>query len=1009
MKRPAPAIRSLLAVCLVTAAGLGTPAWAQPDETSDAFGGVRFPIQAAEGSIDLAGRAAWLWREGTTHRIVLDTDVRVVLGGDEFHAQSASLWLEPLGGDEYQVFGVFRGVRADAGAIDIRAETLPVRGVVRVTSPLRVRVDARFDGPPPRRGPSEAAAAFHEEARVVFAARVLGETPEGTPAIVREGVAPRPGEAVRPGETAAVVREDGPPGPQPVFRPSGVFSFYVGDRIVIEGGGDEQTSGGAGPATITATGGVVVQYQEPATGRSLEMKAERAVIFLKEGPLDRTLARLDAGQIEGIYLEGGVMGGDERWTVRSPRAYLDVERGRALMLDAVFWTTDDRTGMPVYVRAQAVRQESDRVFSAERARLANSPFFEPDFFIGIRDLEVRLEDQPRSPDAPVAEGDPLDDQRVKVKAKGVTLNTLGVPVLWLPGFAGDPDDFPLRQVRISDSNRNGTAIETEWDLAALLSKDWPGVDIGLLLDYYFDRGAAVGLDGDWDRDAHRGGIFAYLLPDDTGRDRLATGTRIDRDGETRGIFVGQDLWRFRENWTLVSELSYISDEAFVPAFFQDLGKETEDFRNRLILERGGEQTNFALEVSAAQGDFIAAEHLLQSPGYRVERQPEARFVYGMRDVFEETLPGVLAYGFEARAGSLRMKFSDVAAEEYGFTTNSLADDAFGTLPGESIGDVLRASGLDEDAVTRLDTRHELVATLSFGALRVTPFVVGRITAYDTDFEDFSPDESDETRLWGAGGVTFSTVLQKIDNDAESRLLDVHRVRHIIEPSLTVWGADTNVDREDLPVYDDDVENIASGGMLRAAVDQTWQTKRGGVGRWRDADVLKLRTEYVWSDNEAGQSAIPRWYSARPELSNPGEYLGASLIWRPTEVLAIAGETVYDLDEDHFARSSGGFLIEHRPGFQTSFEMRRIEALDATYGAAGARYRLTEKYAINTSLTYNFDLDDFQDFTALLQRRFQVGTLGVSFNYDNIRDETSIGIVFRPGGSGGLSIDPTFGG
>lgn len=1014
MKPPAPAIRSLLAASLIAAAGLGTPAFGQTRaaDHADAFGGVRFPIQPAEGIIDLAGRAGWLWREGTTHRIVLETDVRVVLGGDEFHAQAASLWLEPLGDGEYQLFGVFRGVRADAGAIDIRAETLPVRGVVRVREPLRVRVDARFDGPPPPgRGPASAVAAFHEEARVVFAARVLGHTPEGTPAIVRDGVTPPPSappsETARPGETAPVVRGESPPGPQPVFRPSGIFSFYVGDRIVIEGGGD----GAEGqPATITATGGIVLQYQEPATGRSMEMKAERAVIFLKDGPLDRTLARLDAGQVEGIYLEGGVMGGDERWTVRSPRVYLDVERGRALMLDAVFWTTDDRTGMPVYVRAQAVRQESDRVFSAERARLANSPFFEPDFFIGIRDLEVRLENEGRSAVAAGApDGGDQDDQRVKVRARSVTLNALGVPVLWLPGFAGDPDDFPLRQVRVSDSNRNGTAIETEWNLGALLGRDWPGVDIGLLLDYYFDRGVAIGLDGDWRRNNHRGGIFAYLLPDDTGRDRLATGTRIDRDGETRGIIVAQDLWDFRENWTLVSELSYISDEAFVPAIFQTLGKETEDFRNRLILERGGEQTNFALEVSAAQGDFIAAEHLLQSPGYRVERQPEARFVWGMRDVFEETLPGVLAYGFEARAGSIRMKFSDVAAEEYGFTTNSLADDAFGTLPGESIGDVLRAAGLNEDAVTRLDTRHELVATLSFGPLRVTPFVVGRITAYDTDFEDFSPDEDDKTRLWGAGGVTFSTVLQKIDNSAESRFLDIHRVRHIIEPSLTVWGADTNIKREDLPVYDDDVENLASGGMLRAAIDQTWQTKRGGVGRWRDADVLKVRTEYVWSDNEAGQSPIPRWYSARPELSNPGEYLGASVIWRPTEVLAIAGETVYDLEEDHFARSSGGILIEHRPGFQTSFEMRRIEPLDATYGAVWARYRLTEKYSVNTGATYNFDLDDFQNFSALLQRRFQVGTLGISINYDNIRDETSIGIVFRPGGSGGLNIDPTFGG
>lgn len=990
LTRHAPRFRSLLAATIIAAAGVAAPNAA--GQSGDAFAGVRFPIQAADGAIDLAARSGWLWREGSTHRIVLDTDVRVVLGGDVFYAQAASIWLQPLGSGEFQVFGVFRGVRADAGAIDIRAETLPVRGVVRASEPVRIRLDARFDGPPAGSGP---AAGFHTDANRVFAARVLGETPPDTPAIVRDAVTPGPGESMRPGESPATVRAAEPPGPQPVFRPNGVFSLSVGDRIVIEGGEGQ-------PSTITATGGVVLQYQEPATGRALEMKAERAVLFLKEGPLDRTLTRLDAGQVEGIYLEGGVMGGDERWAVRSPRAYLDVERGRALMLDAVFWTTDQRTGMPVYVRAQAVRQESDRVFSAEKARLSNSAFFEPDFFIGIRDLEVTLEGDDR------AEA-PAEDQRVRVRARSVTLNALGVPVLWLPGFSGDPDDFPLRQFRIQNSSRNGFSVETEWDLASLLNRDWPGAEVGLILDYYADRGIALGLDADWNANNHRGGLFAYLLPDDTGRDLLQRGTRIDQDGETRGMARLRDLWNFRENWTLVTELSYISDETFVPAFFPNEAKETEDFRNRVILERAGEQTHFALEVSGSQGDFISAEHLLQSQGYRVERLPEARFVWGMRDVFEETMPGVLAYGWEARAGSLRMRFSETTAAEYGFNTPTLSDDAFGTGPNDSFGDVLRAAGLNEDGVSRFDTRHELVGTLSLGPVRVTPFAVGRLTAYDTDFESFSPDETDRTRLWGAAGVTLSTVLQRVDNEAESRLFDIHRVRHIVEPSVTVWTADTNITRDDLPVYDDDVEDLLAGTTVRAAVDQTWQTKRGGIGRWRDVDVLKVRSEYVWSSDRAGNEPIPRYFAARPELSNPGEYLGLSTIWQPTEVLAIAAETIYDLETDDFARSSGGLLIQHRPGFQTSFELRRIDPIDATYGAVGADYRLTEKYAINSRVTYNFDLDDFQLFNALIQRRFQVGTLGISVNYDNIRDETSIGFVFRPGDQGGLSIDPTFGG
>lgn len=984
-------MRCAVAAAVLAACGAVSPAVGQ--DVNGGFGGVRFPIQAAEGAIELGGRAGWLWREGSTHRVLLETDVRVVLGGDVFLADAASLWLEAIGDGEYQVFGVFRGVKAEAGSIDVRAQTLPVRGVVRADGAVRVRVDARFDGPPRGKDP---AMGFHRESQRVFAARVLGVGVEGEAPVVREGV-PRGAPGVTPdGGASAVVRESEPADtPQPVFRPGGVFSFSVGDRIVAEGGGEGR------PATVTATGGVVVQYQEPATGRTLEMKAERAVVFLKgDGPLERTLTRLDADKVEGVYLEGGVYGGDDRWSVRSPRVYLDVERGRALMLDAVFWTRDERTGMPVYVRAEAVRQESQRVFSADRARLSDSEFFQPDFFIGVRRLKVTLED---------GKGEGNIDG-VKVAAKSVTLNAFGAPVLWLPGFKGDPAAFPLRGVTVQDSNRSGAMVGTRWNLNSLIGADWPGTDFSLELDYYAERGIAFGVSGDWETARHRGNLFSYLLPNDNGRDLLTAGQEIERDGETRGMIALRDIWTFREGWTLVTEATHISDEAFVPAFFPELASSTEDFRNRVILERQGEQTHFALEVSGTEADFIASEHLVQTPGYRVDRLPEARLVWGMRDVFEETLPGILAYGFEARAGSLRMRFSEVSAESYGFTTNSLADDAFGTLPGESIGDVLRAAGLNEEAVTRFDTRHELVGTLGVGPLRITPFVVGRVTAYDDSFDDFSPNEDDQTRLWGAAGVTVSTVIQKVDNRAESRALDLHRIRHIIEPSVTVWTGDSNIARGDLPVYDDDVENLLEGTMVRAAVDQTWQTKRGGAGRWRDVDVFKLRTEYVWSSDRAGNSPIPRWYSARPELSNPGEYFGVSGVWQATEAVALAGETVYDIEESEYARTSGGVLIEHQPGLTTSVEFRRIEALDATYAALSARYRLTEKYAVNTSVTYNFDEKDFQDFSALVLRRFQAGTLGVTVSYNNIRGDTSLGFVFRPGSqSGGIGIDPTFGG
>ncbi|MEM9373258.1 MAG: LPS assembly protein LptD [Planctomycetota bacterium] len=986
--------RSLLAM-VVAACGLCAPVSGQAETTSggrDAgFGDVRFPIQAADGVIELGARGGWLWKAGSTHRVHLRTDVRVVLGGDVFLADEASVWLEPIGEGLYQVFGVFGGVRADQGSIDVRARTLPVRGVVRAEA-VRLRLDARFDGPP---AADSEAFEFHETAQVLFASRVLGAPSVAANADVREGVPePREEDAGRSTTRAAVREAVAESGPRPVFTPEGVFSFSVGDRIVIEGGQPGQR------ASITATGGVVMQYNEFGTGRAVEMKAERAVVFLKsEAPLDRTLGRLSAEEIEGVYLEGGVIGGDERWTVRSPKVYLDVDRGRALMLDAVFWTTDARTGMPIYVRADAVRQESRRVFSAERARLANTAFFEPDVFIGVRRLEVELEG-----------GADAESGPAQIRGRSVTLNALGIPVLWLPGFEGDADSFPLRRIQISDSNRTGGLIETRWNLPTLFGWDWPGVEMDLLLDYFTERGFAFGLEGEWNTPAHRGGLFAYLLPDDGGTDLLNPGTRIDRDGETRGIFVGQDLWKIRDNWTLVTEGSYISDEAFVPAFYPELGSTTEDFRNRLRLERRTENTQFTAEISGTESDFIASEHLLQTPGYRVDRLPEATFFSGQRELFEEWLPGLLSYGFEARAGSLRLQFSEVSAEEYGFLTNSLSQDAVGTAPGESIGDRLRAEGLTEDAVTRFDTRHEVVATMQAGPVRITPFVVGRATIYDQSFDAFSPQESDDTRLWGAAGVTLSTSLQRVDNGVESRALDLHRLRHVVEPSLTLWASDSNITNDELPIFDDDVENLLTGTAVRAAVDQTWQTKRGGPGRWRDVDVLTLRTEYVWTSDRGGTSAIPRWYDARPELSRPGEYASASAVWQATEVVALAGEMIYDFDTDAVARSSGGVLVEHRPGFVTSAEYRRIDALEATYAAFSARYRMTEKYGVDTFVTYNFDEEDFQDFTTTIQRRFQAGTLGLRVSYDNIRGETSFGFSFSPSGQRrGLGIDPSFGG
>ncbi len=1005
----------LIAAFAGSCLALGAQAWAansiesgsprrQPDAAERTFDQINFPIEALAGQIKLKAQGGWVWREGQTHRIVLDRDVDVVLGDHRFLAASANLWLRKLASDpdrqadRYQVYAIFTDLRSADGTITMKAQQLPVRGVIEIDEPMTMTLDARFDQRP---DPKSRVGAFLAKTNAIYAQRVLGESaPASEPQAVRpwtpDWVPPQP-ETPDGGKGAHGASS--PPQRAPIFHPEGVFSVSIGGRIVIDGASSGQGS------IITADGGVMIQYQDHANQRRIDFKAQRVVIYTAGNEPITGVSALGTNQIEGIYLEGGVFAGDDQWSIRSPRMYLDVKNNKALMLDAVFWTTDQKTAMPLYVRAQSIRQTAQREFAAKKAKISNTAFFEPDLTIGVSDITVRL-DEPRDRRAD-------DDARpaVTVEGKNVTLNAGTIPVLWLPGFKGDPSAFPLKQFAVEDTNRSGTAIKTRWNALSLLNiVGPPGVTVDLNLDYYADRGFGIGVVSDWMTREHRGGLFSYLLLDDNGTDIPASGRRIERDGETRGIVALTDIWEFANAWTMVTELSYISDAAFVSSLFDQRGRTTEDFRNRLQLERLSDDTYFALELSATANDFIVPEHLLQSPGYQVNKLPEARFVSLGKDLLPDFEPGLLTYSFEARAGMLRLAFSEVAASAYGFGTNALADDAFGTTATDSLGDVFRAMGLDESAVARVDMRHELTARFDLGPIRVVPFVVGRATAYDSSFDAFSPEQNDEIRFWGSSGVTLSTTISKIDNNAQSRFFDIHRLRHVIEPSVTLWGSDSNFDANDVPIFDDDVEGLLTGTSLRAVIDQTWQTKRGGIGRWRDVDVLKLRTEYVATSNRAGKSVIPEYFSSRPELSNPGDYFGASTIWKPTEVLAFAGEIIYDLDLDQTARASVGAIIEHRPGFMTSVEYREIQALDATFASLRARYRLSDKYALNTGLNYNFDLNDFQTFNARVLRRFQIGTLGVVIRYNNIRGETSFGFVFRPSGSrGDLPIDPSWGG
>lgn len=844
---------------------------------------------------------------------------------------------------------------------------------------------------------------------------------------------------------------------EPIFSDRGQFAFSAGnDRTLAARTGEDgqplqpmRLVPGENGAdnTLILEGGVVVQYADSRKARDFQISAQRAVIFLQPGPVMQ-LGSFGAEAVKGIYLEGDVVASatdrrSGRYNLRGPRVYYDVLNQQAVMLDAVFWTYDEQRGLPLYVRAAEIRQLAANQWQASKARLTTTSFFDPVFSLGASSVTITKRTEPAGerpplPAAPASSSrarGPLDETRFAtggsiaggvatatsapgearvddaretettfVDARGITLKAGSVPFFYVPRFRGEVDELPLRDIRIDSSSGSGTALKTAWDAFSSTGlKRPPGLDASALLDWYFDRGPGLGINADYlspDKTAE-GRLLAYTLPVDYGRDVLSSGLKRGRDHEFRGLALGDYSITLDEHWSAQFEGAIISDENFVDAFFREIAREGREVTSSAYLKRQEDNALLTLLAKGEFNDFTPNHYLLQSQGFQVQKLPEAAYYRLADDLLSQSAPGALVWSHEYRASRMAFNLVEPTANELGFDTPRRARAAFGfDDPNLSPAAALRAAGFNESAVLRADTRQELTGTFEYGVFKISPFLTGRFTAYDEEFDAFNPPAApgggDSYRYWYSGGVRTSTQITRINNSIDNQLFDIHRTRHIITPSMTLWYAGANLSQNDLAPYDDYVESIATGTAGNFTVAQVWQTQRGGPGRWRSVDVFKLNTGVTGATEDADrESPLLRFYDYRPEYSQLGNFATMDAAWQVTDVVGLTFDTIYDLDIHQPARTSAGGVVQHAPDFSSYAEARYVNALDVTYVDFGCDYRLTRRYTFGFNTIYDTDESEFQSYNFRVRRKVPEAQIGVSVGYSDITDETSLSLIFEP--------------
>jgi len=1053
---------------LLLAAAVSVPAAAQPQGVATALPPATLDAPFADPRLDvdlaLTALRVTVWNDGDAQVLLLEDDARFVLGARGFTADAAVVRIETEATDTGPVRHVaafFENARPLPGTGPITGGgprllvTAATGGSVRLDRPgTLARAAAAPDHPLIAPARQSLAARRVAAARPGHAPAVDPDDPGGLPAAVaarrasrrarltREAAVPAPEVAAVTGNEAPALQHAAhPAGRNPrdgtdsgVLPARGVVAYSM-DRWSVRPGEDE--------TAVTLAGNVRLVFEDQRDARVVTLRADKIVLFLhgEDGPPPNLLpgvggaagdagsgANADAGlkaeQIAGVYLEDHAVIGDGDYTVRAPRVYYDLQRKRATLLDAAFYTYDRDRRVPLYMRAREVRQTSAADFAARGATLSNSAFAVPHFSIGADELTLRRYALPDAdPDEPGADG-----TGTFFTARGTTLNAGDQPFFYWPYLAAYSLDTPLRRLGGDYSSRNGMEVTSRWDMFALLGRPKPdGVTWAGDLDYLGDHGPGLGSQGGYTHDRTRGDHRAYLLPDDSGDDEVA-GRVVPQRDDVRGFVRARHRQPLGRGYRVSLEGAYASDPSLLETFFPDEAYAAKPYETSVHVQRQQGATAVDLLGATRLSDFVEQQDLLQSRGYSVERLPEATH----RVIGGTLLDGRVTWFSEARLGQLRIRPGDDAPGDRGFNA---ADSAalFGIAPGTTFDQRARALNLPTDDVRRLDLRQEVSLPLKGGpadAWNLTPYAVGRVTAYDDSFDAFNGGVSDDrVRLRGEVGLRAGTQFVKALPAVRSDLLDLDGLRHLVEPSITVFAAGSTLDAGDLPVYDPEVERLAEGNGLRLGLTQTFQTRRGGSSSSqrrggssdsqrrggssssqrggventsRTVDWLSLRTDLVLRDTGDPAAVLPRYDDYRPEYAVGGDHFYTELRWMVTDTLGLAGELTHDFETDRVAQWRTGATLEHTPNLRSQLAYYEIEPLDSRLLRAGFDYTLTRKYRLGAYQTFDLGDNGTQSLAVTLDRRLPQWTLRLQADFNELDDEQRIGFTLIPHGG---SRDP----
>ncbi len=959
-----------------TRTGLGWILFALPFVAAACVSTARADFTQTSEKLLISASSASNWTDGPTNILQLDGPVSIVTDTVTCSARQAIVWFTPKPGallQEQQVEIALIGDATLHASDNHLTRTGPrllvnliVRGTIQLASQSKVAQDL-------------SKSQLFTDAKAVRAASQSADQPppaiEVNPILSTTG--PPPAPALGGTSASAIV--------QPTPSKIGEIRFHA--RLI------EPITIADGTKAMQLGGGVSVT-QTSDNGDFLELLATNVVLFSSDraGASSQPSTGELGHHFTAAYLEGDVRMNFTPASAKSPeqrltadRVYYDFVTQRAVLTSVVFHAVDPITQIPVIVRAQTMRQLAHGEYTAQKAEFTTSKFGVPTY--SVRSSYAYIHQEPQDPGT------------FDIQSRNDVVNIFGVPVFYWPSLSGTVNNkpFPLRNLENGNSSRFGYTFATEWGLFETLGEAPPkGLDISYHVDYFSERGFGGGLDGkysggfitDSDEPWNYQGDFKSYIMSDKGTDQLG-GDRslVTPPTDLRGRFLWEHQHFLPDDWQIQLRAGYVSDPTFLEEYYQPEFDTTLPYNAEFYAKRqqDTEVLTFLAETDTTR--FITNSDRQQEQ-FDVARLPEITY-QRIGDSF---------------ADDQLTLFSNNSASALKFDQGAytLAQQGFG--PGLSPGLPSDGfTGTTGNIIFRGDTRQEVDWPFSIAELRFVPYVMGRATSYSD-----SPGGDGQNRLFGGTGLRFTTSFWRVDDDINSDLFNLHRIRHIIQPEVNLFTSSTTLDQSKIYVFDPNIDaiNDITGGQF--ALHQHWETMRGGPGRWQSVDVLDFNVEADLYTHQPPASVLNPvsfrglFFPSEPELSVPRQAINSDLTWHISDDTAFISDVQWNLDQRETAIAEAGIAVNRGSRLSYYIGDAYVQALDSQIFSFNASYNLTAKYQMSIYQALDFGASRAAVTSLSLLRRFDTFAVSVSIYHDGIANTNGMNLNFFPAGQIGFS-------